>query len=83
MQLTQAAEQKTQRGDTGSFTGTAWQQPMAVGETPEPLHVTRVTFEPGARTVRFAAIGNALSTATGKRRRNLRLTSDSVMEVLR
>lgn len=51
MKLTPAAEQPTQKGAVVSFTGTAWQQPMAVGETPEPLHVTRVSFEPGARTV--------------------------------
>ena len=51
MKLTSAAGQPTKPGDPASFTGTAWQQPMAVGETPEPLHVTRVTFEPGARTV--------------------------------
>ena len=51
MKLTQAAGQPTRKGGAESFTGTAWQQPIAVGETPDPLHVTRVTFEPGARTV--------------------------------
>ncbi len=51
MKLARATEQKTQQGAGESFTGIAWQQPIAVGETAEPLHVTRVTFEPGARTV--------------------------------
>ncbi len=51
MKLTQAAEQPTRKGAADSFTGTAWQQLIAVGETSEPLHVTRVTFELGARTV--------------------------------
>ncbi len=51
MKLTGAVEQETRQGDTTSFTGTAWQQTVAVGETANPLHVARVTFEPGARTV--------------------------------
>ena len=51
MKLTKAVEQATRKGVGASFTGIAWQQPIAVSETPEPLHVTRVTFEPGARTV--------------------------------
>lgn len=51
MKLRHATEQPTTRGAAGSFTGTAWQQTLATGETPNPLHVARVTFEPGARTV--------------------------------
>ena len=51
MKHQRAAEQVTKRGAAESFTGTAWQQVVAVGETPNPLHVSRVTFEPGARTV--------------------------------
>ena len=51
MKMTKAAAQQTRRGGERSFTGTAWQQPLAVGETAEPLHVTLVTFEPDARTV--------------------------------
>ena len=51
MRLTDAKEQKTKRGSPESFTGTAWQQALAIGDAPNPLHVARVTFEPGARTV--------------------------------
>lgn len=51
MKLIHAAQQKTQRGSSETFTGIAWQQTLAVGEGPGPLHVARVTFEPGARTV--------------------------------
>ena len=51
MKLTPAAEQKTQRGSPESFTGTAWQQILAVADEPGRLHVARVTFEPAARTV--------------------------------
>ena len=51
MKLQHAEDQKTQRGSSESFSGTAWQQTLAVGEAPNPLHVARVTFEPGARTV--------------------------------
>ena len=51
VKLKHAAEQDTKRGEAASFTGTAWQQTLAVGEAPEPLHVARVAFEPGARTV--------------------------------
>ncbi|UAJ10562.1 (R)-mandelonitrile lyase [Glacieibacterium megasporae] len=51
MNLTRTADQRTQLGSSESFTGTAWQQTLAVGDAPAPLHVARVTFEPGARTV--------------------------------
>ena len=51
MKLQHAEDQKTQRSSSESFSGTAWQQTLAVGEAPNPLHVARVTFEPGARTV--------------------------------
>lgn len=51
MKLHPAAEQATKRGEPMSFTGTAWQQTIAVGETANPLHVARVIFEPVARTV--------------------------------
>lgn len=51
MKLHPAVEQVTNRGEPMSFTGTAWQQTIAVGETANPLHVARVIFEPGARTV--------------------------------
>lgn len=51
MKLTTAPDQKTVRGAPENFTGVAWQQVIAVGETQSPLHVARVTFEPGARTV--------------------------------
>lgn len=51
MKHQQAAEQPTKRGSSESFTGTAWQQTVAVDATANPLHVARVTFEPGARTV--------------------------------
>lgn len=46
-----AARQPTNLGRPESFTGTAWQQTLAVTESEHPLHVARVTFEPGARTV--------------------------------
>ena len=49
MKLTPAAEQPTQKGAPDSFTGVVWQQPIAIGETTEPTHVARVTFEPVAR----------------------------------
>ena len=64
MKLKQAAEQPTQKGAPESFTGTAWQQPIAVGETARPLHVTRVTFEPGARTVWHHHPGGQVLIAT-------------------
>ncbi|MBV9971654.1 MAG: cupin domain-containing protein [Xanthobacteraceae bacterium] len=51
MKLARAAKQPAQKGAARSFTGVAWQQPIVIGETAEPRHVTRVTFEPGARTV--------------------------------
>jgi len=51
MTLQRAVEQPTIRGTAAHFTGVAWQQPIAVAETSQPLHVTRVIFEPGARTV--------------------------------
>lgn len=51
MKVRRPAEQATRRGAAESFTGTAWQQTLATGETASPLHVARVTFEPGARTV--------------------------------
>ncbi len=51
MQLHHAEHQSTQRGSQKAFSGTAWQQTLAVGDAPNPLHVARVTFEPGARPV--------------------------------
>ena len=51
MKIVRSADQPTQRGSGTSFTGTAWQQAIAVGDGAAPLHVTDVTFEPGARTV--------------------------------
>ena len=51
MKVQRAEDQKTQRGASESFSGIAWQQTLAVGSAPNPLHVARVTFEPGARTV--------------------------------
>jgi len=51
MKLAKAINQATTRGAPENFTGTAWQQTIAVGEAAEPLHVARITFEPGARTV--------------------------------
>ena len=51
MRIARADDQTTRQGAAESFTGVAWQQALAVGETAEPLHVARVTFEPGARTV--------------------------------
>ena len=51
MRLKHTEDQSTQKGSSESFSGTAWQQTLAVGEDRNPLHVARVTFEPGARTV--------------------------------
>lgn len=66
MTLTRAETQPTVRGATQSFTGTAWQQTLAVGGGPTPLHVARVTFEPGARTVWHAhPHGQILVCTTG------------------
>ena len=66
MKLTPTAKQPTQKGAPSSFTGVVWQQPMAVGEKPEPLHVTRVTFEPGARTVwHHHPLGQVLVATSG------------------
>ena len=66
MRLSHAAEQTTRRGSSESFTGTAWQQTLAVGDAPNPLHVARVTFEPGARTVWHAhPRGQILIATTG------------------
>ncbi len=51
MKLQHAEGQSTQKGQQESFSGSAWQQTLAVGDAPNPLHVARVTFEPAARTV--------------------------------
>ena len=51
MKIGRSTEQPTERGADTSFTGVAWQQALAVGYGPEPLHVARVIFEPAARTV--------------------------------
>ena len=64
MRLTQTAEQPTQKGAAESFTGLAWQQPIAIGGTASPMHVTRVTFEPGARTVWHHHLGGQILIAT-------------------
>ena len=64
MKLAQAAGQPTQKGAAESFMGIAWQQPSAIGETIRPMHVTRVTFEPGARTVWHHHPGGQILTAT-------------------
>ena len=66
MKLTGTTTQKTKRGSPESFTGIAWQQTLAVGDAPNPLHVARVTFEPGARTVWHThPRGQVLIAATG------------------
>lgn len=66
MKLQHAADQANQRGVSSSFTGSAWQQTIAVGDGPNPLHVARVTFEPGARTVWHAhPHGQILLCTTG------------------
>ena len=51
MKITRPADQTNHQGEGKSFTGVAWQQAIAVGETADPMHVARVIFEPGARTV--------------------------------
>ena len=50
MKIARTADQPTRRGPAETFTGAVWLQAIAVGETSEPVHVARVTFEPGART---------------------------------
>ena len=51
MTFAAAFDQPTARGPAEAFTGTAWQQTIATGPGPAPLHVARVVFEPGSRTV--------------------------------
>lgn len=66
MKILRPADQPTTLGAVESFTGRAWQQTLATGDTPRPLHVARVTFEPGARTVWHThALGQILVATTG------------------
>ena len=51
MKIQPADRQLADQGSASSFTGTAWQQTLAISAEPEALHVAGVTFEPGARTV--------------------------------
>ena len=50
MKISRSIDQVARRAPPETFTGGVWLQGVAVGETSEPLHVARVTFEPGART---------------------------------
>ena len=44
------AVRESKRGPTAWFTGTVWLDPLLAGGGPSTLKVTRVSFEPGART---------------------------------
>ena len=50
MKIVRAASHLTQRGPAAWFTGTVWLHEMNAGPSPARVRVTRVTFEPGART---------------------------------
>lgn len=51
MKIHHAGSRPTVRAPQEYFTGTVWQDPVAATEAPARLAATRVTFEPGARTV--------------------------------
>ena len=51
MKIHHAASRPSLRAPAAYFTGTVWQDPVVATEAPARLIATRVTFEPGARTV--------------------------------
>ena len=49
MKLFKNATQPSELGQPKQFTGSVWNEILALGEAPDALHVARVTFEPAAR----------------------------------
>ncbi len=50
MNIVRSASHVTQRGPADWFTGTVWLNEFTAGPKPPGVRITRVTFEPGART---------------------------------
>jgi len=50
MKILKEETRSTRQGPADWFSGTVWLDPVVAGEAPSRLKVTRVTFEPGART---------------------------------
>ena len=50
MDMHRAGSRPTRKASADYFTGTVWQDPIVVAETPARVVATRVSFEPGART---------------------------------
>jgi quercetin dioxygenase-like cupin family protein len=66
MQIIRASARSTKQGPDQWFTGTVWQDEVAVGAQPSRLRATLVTFSPGARTAWHAhAVHQALWVTLG------------------
>jgi len=50
MKILREDARSTRRGPAEWFSGTVWLDPVVAAEAPATVKVTRVTFEPGART---------------------------------
>ena len=50
MKVVRANVHSTEPGSPDNFTGSVWNESLALGESSSQLHVGRVTFAPGART---------------------------------
>lgn len=50
MDIVRASARSTRKAASATFTGTVWQDEVAVGAAPSRLRATVVSFTPGART---------------------------------
>ena len=66
MKITAAKDLPSRKGPSDWFTGTVWLDPVVAASAPATVTVTRVTFEPNARTAWHThPMGQALHVVSG------------------